>query len=79
MGCPPVVSNVGELNYAVKHGENGYLVDGFVPEVIAGHLGELLSNKKKLAEFSEAAFQSASQYDLEATSQIWDRILNPNA
>ncbi|MDI6447849.1 glycosyltransferase family 4 protein [Anaerobaca lacustris] len=75
-GLPAVVSDVGDLGDLVESGVNGYLVPRRSPQLLAGHLLELLSDGEKLKVFSHAAHQSAMRYEKAATTQRWDRILS---
>ncbi len=74
-GLPAVVSDVGDLGDLVENGVNGYLVPRRSPQLFADRIVELLSDRQKLAAFSEAARRSALRYETGATTQRWDHIL----
>ena len=74
-GLTAVVSDVGDLGDLVENGVNGYLVPRRRPELFAERLIELLSDEKKLKAFSNAAYQSASRYTMQAAIALWDDIL----
>lgn len=75
-GLPAVVSDVGDLGDLVDNGVNGFLVPRRRPELFAERLIELLSDKKKLESFSNAAGLSAKLYTMEAAIAHWDCILS---
>jgi glycosyltransferase involved in cell wall biosynthesis len=74
-GLPAVVSDVGDLGDLVEHGVNGYLVPRRSPELFADCVVELLTDARKLEEFSQAARRSALRYETQTTIQRWDSIL----
>jgi len=74
-GLPAVVSNVGDLADLVTEGSNGYLVPRRDPQAFADRIIELLTDDQKLAEFSQAARQSALRYGPQQTIQQWNAIL----
>ena len=74
-GLPAVVSDVGDLGDLVEHGANGYLVPRRSPELFADRVVELLTDARKLEEFSRAARRSALRYETQTTIQRWDSIL----
>lgn len=74
-GLPAVVSDVGDLGDLVEDGVNGYLVPRRSPELFADRVVELLTDARKLEEFSQAARRSALRYETQTTIQRWDSIL----
>lgn len=74
-GLPAVVSDVGDLADLIENGVNGYLVPRRSPELLAARIIELLTDARKLQEFSQAARSSALRYETQATIQRWDSII----
>jgi glycosyltransferase involved in cell wall biosynthesis len=74
-GLPAVVSNVGELGDLVKHGENGWLVRERTAKEFARFAAPLLTDERLRSGFSVAARNAALQMDQQATTSIWDSIL----
>lgn len=74
-GVPVVVSDVGDLRDIVEDGVNGYLVPRRSPEILADRILRLLEDENGRAEFSKAAHDSASQFEIQATAKRWDGII----
>lgn len=72
---PSVVSDVGELSDIVKHGENGYLVKERTPANFAQYAQSLLQDEKQWKQFSEAARQTISQYEIPEITRKWGKSL----
>jgi glycosyltransferase involved in cell wall biosynthesis len=74
-GVPVVVSDVGDLRDVVEDGVNGYLVPRRSPEILADRILRLLDDKERRQEFSIAAHERASQFEIQATARRWDGII----
>jgi len=53
-GCPILSTNVGGIPMAVKHGENGSLVEPKKPEALSQEIIKLLSNRNLRRRYSQA-------------------------
>lgn len=56
-GLVPVITNVGSVNYVVKDGINGILIQPYSSEEISNAIENLVKNKKYLTTLSENARQ----------------------
>jgi glycosyltransferase involved in cell wall biosynthesis len=74
-GLPAVVSNVGDLADLVEDGVNGFLVPRRSPELFADRIIELLTDTRKLTDFSKAAHRSALRYETRSAIRKWDNII----
>jgi len=74
-GLPAIVSDVGDLGDLVEDGVNGYLGPRRSPHLFADRIVEVLSDARKLADFSQAARHSALRYETQATIRHWDNIV----
>lgn len=61
-GTPVIASRVGHLEAIVRHGENGYLIEGHCPEPFAERLELLLGNEALSQTFSGAAPPSVERF-----------------
>ncbi len=61
-GVPVVAASVGGLTTLVDHGRTGYLVEDRDPQVMAGHVADLLSRPVHAAELGAAAAARARDY-----------------
>ncbi len=68
-GTPVVAASVGGLTTAVADGVSGALVDGHDPEIWAKVLGELLSDRARLATLAAGARAHAQKFSWERTTQ----------
>jgi glycosyltransferase involved in cell wall biosynthesis len=74
-GLPAVVSRVGDLGEAVKHGVNGYLVEDRTPAAFANPILELLGDPERLERFGAAARETSQRFEVGAAVLRWDEVL----
>lgn len=77
-GCVPIVSDVGNMTDAARHGWNAMVVNDYLDvKKFASHATQLLLNKEKWSFLSNNAKKfSSTNYSIEAQSKIFDSILN---
>lgn len=73
-GLPAVVSDVGDLGDLVDTGRNGYLVGDRTPAAFAECFVSLLKNHERLAEYGQAAYETAAKYETANVARQWDEI-----
>jgi D-inositol-3-phosphate glycosyltransferase len=66
-GTPVVGTAVGGLSYIVRNTESGFLLESRDPALFAAHLGDLLTDGSRWAEFSDAALKAAAAFSWEET------------
>lgn len=71
-GTPVVASRVGGLQWTVRHGESGFLVDRREPEAFAAAIGFILRDGQLRDRMSEGAARIAGGY---SWSMVADRTL----
>ena len=66
-GCAVVGSDTAPVREAIRHGQNGLLVDFFSPADLAEAVAELLEDRERAAAFGQAARRTVeATYDLDA-------------
>ncbi len=77
-GCVPIVSDVGNMTDAARHGWNAMVVNDYLDvKMFADYAKELLLNKAKWSFLSNNAKKfSSNNYSVEAQSKIFENILN---
>ena len=77
-GCVPIVSDVGNMTDAARHGWNAMVVNDYLDvKMFADYAKELLLNKAKWSFLSNNAKKfSSNDYSVEAQSKIIESILN---
>lgn len=77
-GCVPIVSDVGNMTDAARHGWNAMVVNDYLDvNMFADYAKELLLNRAKWSFLSNNAKKfSSSNYSVEAQSKIIEKIFN---
>ncbi len=68
-GAPVVASRVGGLQWTVRDGENGFLVDRREPEWFASPIAAILRDRELRDRMSEAAVRIASGYSWDVVAE----------
>ena len=74
--CPVVATRCGGPEDFVRNGVNGWLVDVDDVQGAADRLIELLRDKDQLRCFSEAAQQTAAEFDWDRSTDLLERVLS---
>jgi len=75
-GCLVIGSDTAPVREVIRHGQNGYLVDFFAPDVIASRVLEVLASPNRQYEQRMAAQATARSYSVGNGLRAYRQLLN---
>lgn len=73
-GIPVVSTDIPGVRELIKHGQNGWIVPGFDPAILAKQVRNVLSNSDILKTISEKAYLDLEKFSIETASKLYDDL-----